>query len=397
MDGEVLLRVRGAGRRRRADLGAPSPRTSRARSGAGAHDPVRRPGRVSPSDPTGPTRRTSAGRCFHSTREAKADIERFGGHAGQVHRGRRHGRVRRAGRPRRRSRARGPRRTADPRRRWTSCAQTDPTCAVRVAVNTGEAMVSFGEGPQVGRGASPATSSTPHRGCRDWRRTVGGDRRVHTAGAVPRPLRGWRPSPPPRQGKSEPLQVWRVLGERSGPAVDARRPRSSAAGTRCVCSGSLRPGWSRPPPATSSPSWATRGWKDAARGRGPRATEGRARWLTGRCSAVRGVGDVRSHGRRGPGGRRGGRRGPARGTVREAARVRMPPASIRTRRTAGACCRSADDLGDAAGGGDGAATGTIAAVEVADAGRASSRPWPPRGRWSSGSRTCTGPTRSCSR
>jgi class 3 adenylate cyclase len=92
----------------------------------------------------------------------------------------------------------------------------DPQLAVRVAVNTGEAVVSFGTGPQVGEAvagdvvntASRMQSIAPRDSVVVGEETLGalGDR--FDVEALP---------PTAVKGKSEPLRVWRVVGERSAP------------------------------------------------------------------------------------------------------------------------------------------------------------------------------------
>ncbi|HET9724683.1 MAG TPA: adenylate/guanylate cyclase domain-containing protein [Actinomycetota bacterium] len=98
----------------------------------------------------------------------------------------------------------------------------DPQLAVRVAVNTGEAVVSFGAGPQVGEAvagdvvntASRMQSLAPHDS------VVVGETTLHALGdrfeveALP---------PATVKGKSEPLRVWRVVAERR-PSEPERLP-----------------------------------------------------------------------------------------------------------------------------------------------------------------------------
>jgi class 3 adenylate cyclase/tetratricopeptide (TPR) repeat protein len=95
--------------------------------------------------------------------------------------------------------------------------RTDPDLAVRVAVNTGEAMVSFGEGPQVGEAvagdvvntASRMQGLAPHGSVVIGESTLRAVRGAFEVEALP---------PATVKGKAEPLRVWRVMGERTSPA-----------------------------------------------------------------------------------------------------------------------------------------------------------------------------------
>jgi class 3 adenylate cyclase/tetratricopeptide (TPR) repeat protein len=97
----------------------------------------------------------------------------------------------------------------------------DPHLAVRVAVNTGEAVVSFGSGPQVGEAVAGDVVNTASRmqslAPRDS--VVVGEDTLYALGdrfeveALP---------PAAVKGKSEPLEVWRVVAERA-----AREPERS--------------------------------------------------------------------------------------------------------------------------------------------------------------------------
>ena len=177
--------------------------------------------------------------------------------------------------------------------------RTDPGLAVRVAVNTGEAMVSFGEGPQVGEAvagdvvntASRMQGLAPHGSVVIGESTLRAVRGLFDVEALP---------PATVKGKAEPLQVWRVLGERTAPAVtdapafvgrrhELRLLRTALRPGRGVLDGAPRHRRGRPGHG-----------QDAARGRGPRR-HGRSRAVADRAlPAVRRVGDRRSGGRRGP-------------------------------------------------------------------------------------------------
>jgi class 3 adenylate cyclase/tetratricopeptide (TPR) repeat protein len=95
----------------------------------------------------------------------------------------------------------------------------DPDIAVRIAVNTGEAIVSFGAGPQVGEAvagdvvntASRMQSLAPHDSVVIGEATLRAVRDRFDVEALP---------PATVKGKSEPLQVWRVLAERADVDLD---------------------------------------------------------------------------------------------------------------------------------------------------------------------------------
>jgi class 3 adenylate cyclase/tetratricopeptide (TPR) repeat protein len=92
--------------------------------------------------------------------------------------------------------------------------ERDPDLAVRVAVNTGEAVVSFGSGPQVGEAvagdvvntASRLQSIAPRNGIVVGETTARSVRAAFELAELP---------PARVKGKSEPLRVWRVLGPRA--------------------------------------------------------------------------------------------------------------------------------------------------------------------------------------
>ena len=95
----------------------------------------------------------------------------------------------------------------------------DPDIAVRIAVNTGEAIVSFGAGPQVGEAvagdvvntASRMQSLAPRDSVVIGEDTLRAVRDRFEVEALP---------PATVKGKSEPLQVWRVLAERAEVVID---------------------------------------------------------------------------------------------------------------------------------------------------------------------------------
>jgi class 3 adenylate cyclase/tetratricopeptide (TPR) repeat protein len=91
---------------------------------------------------------------------------------------------------------------------------TDPGLAVRIAVNTGEAVVTFGTGPQVGEAVAGDVVNTtsrmqalaPHGAVVIGERTLEAVRDLFDVEALP---------PAMVKGKIEPITVWRVLGERA--------------------------------------------------------------------------------------------------------------------------------------------------------------------------------------
>ncbi|HEX5951115.1 MAG TPA: adenylate/guanylate cyclase domain-containing protein [Actinomycetota bacterium] len=92
----------------------------------------------------------------------------------------------------------------------------DPQLAVRVAVNTGEAVVSFGAGPQVGEAVAGDVVNTASRmqslAPRDS--VVVGETTLRALGDT---FEVEALSPTAVKGKSEPLRVWRVVAERRAP------------------------------------------------------------------------------------------------------------------------------------------------------------------------------------
>jgi class 3 adenylate cyclase/tetratricopeptide (TPR) repeat protein len=99
--------------------------------------------------------------------------------------------------------------------------RADPDLAVRVAVNTGEAIVAFGSGPQVGEAvvgdvvntASRMQSLAPRGSVVVGEATAGRLRGLFDLEELP---------PASVKGKSEPLRVWRVVSQ--GPATGAPGP-----------------------------------------------------------------------------------------------------------------------------------------------------------------------------
>src|SRR3954468_16700801 len=99
--------------------------------------------------------------------------------------------------------------------------RVDPALAVRVAVNTGEAVVSFGSGPQVGEAvagdvvntASRMQGLAPHGSVVIGESTLRAVRDAFDVELLP---------PAVVKGKAEPPPVWRVPGELSGAAADVR-------------------------------------------------------------------------------------------------------------------------------------------------------------------------------
>jgi class 3 adenylate cyclase/tetratricopeptide (TPR) repeat protein len=98
--------------------------------------------------------------------------------------------------------------------------RVDPAIAVRVAVNTGEAVVTFGSGPQIGEAVAGDVVNTASRmqAVADRDGVVVGDSTRRSC----RDLFEFEEMPPfAVKGKAEPLRVWRVLGERLGGAATA--------------------------------------------------------------------------------------------------------------------------------------------------------------------------------
>jgi class 3 adenylate cyclase/tetratricopeptide (TPR) repeat protein len=95
----------------------------------------------------------------------------------------------------------------------------DPDLAVRIAVHTGEAVVSFGVGPQVGEAVAGDVVNTASR-----MQTLAEPDSVVIGETTLRAIRDRfdvESLPAARvKGKSEPLVVWRVVAERAGVAVE---------------------------------------------------------------------------------------------------------------------------------------------------------------------------------
>ncbi len=94
-----------------------------------------------------------------------------------------------------------------------------PDLAVRIAVNTGEAVVTFGSGPQVGEAVAGDVVNTASR-----MQGVAPRNGVVVGSLTHRATRDLfefeEMGPVSVKGKSEPLQVWRVMGERAqGPVA----------------------------------------------------------------------------------------------------------------------------------------------------------------------------------
>ncbi len=98
--------------------------------------------------------------------------------------------------------------------------ERDPDLRVRVAVNTGEAVVAFGEGPQVGEAVAGDVVNTASR-----MQALAPPGGVVIGEATYRRVRNHvvaEAMPPARvKGKADPVAVWRVLGERD-PSTVAR-------------------------------------------------------------------------------------------------------------------------------------------------------------------------------
>jgi len=96
----------------------------------------------------------------------------------------------------------------------------DPEIAVRIAVNTGEAVVAFGTGPQVGEAVAGDVVNTASRmqGLAPRDSVVIGEQ---TRRAVGDRFEVEELPPAMVKGKADPITVWRVIGERaSGPGED---------------------------------------------------------------------------------------------------------------------------------------------------------------------------------
>jgi tetratricopeptide (TPR) repeat protein len=236
--------------------------------------------------------------------------------------------------------------------------------AVRVAVNTGEAMVAFGEGPQVGEAvagdvvntASRMQGLAPHGSVVIGESTLRAVRGLFDVEALP---------PATVKGKAEPLQVWRVLGERTNPVV-AEAPAFVGRRHELRLLGQLfdrvvESSTGHLVTVVGDPGMGKTRLMDEVRA----ATEVRARWLTGRCLPY---GESVTF-------------APAADVVREVAGCAAADDPDRIRDALGslASALQQDDedgrrlqsvletIVGAPTGGDAGATGMIAAIEVADA------------------------------
>jgi len=99
----------------------------------------------------------------------------------------------------------------------------DPDLAVRIAVNTGEAVVSFGTGPQVGEAVAGDVVNTASRmqSLAPMNAVVIG---AETRRAVRDRFEVEAMPPVAVKGKSEPLEVWRVVAERAEAQAESERP-----------------------------------------------------------------------------------------------------------------------------------------------------------------------------
>jgi class 3 adenylate cyclase/tetratricopeptide (TPR) repeat protein len=106
--------------------------------------------------------------------------------------------------------------------------ERDPTLQIRVAVNTGEAVVALGEGPQVGEAVAGDVVNTAAR-----MQALAPPGGVVIGEATYRHVRdrvvAERLPPSMVKGKAEPIVVWQVLGERD-PATTARVTTTSFVG-----------------------------------------------------------------------------------------------------------------------------------------------------------------------
>lgn len=159
----------------------------------------------------------------------------------------------------------------------------DPQLAVRIAVNTGEAVVSFGSGPQVGEAVAGDVVNTASR-----MQSLAPRDAVVVGETTLRALRdGFEVealAPATVKGKSEPLRVWRVLGERE-PAV-AEAPTSTFVGRERELS-LLADLFERASGERSVQTVTVLGEPGLGKSRLVAELEvlvaARARWITGRC------------------------------------------------------------------------------------------------------------------
>ncbi len=99
--------------------------------------------------------------------------------------------------------------------------------AVRIGINTGEALVAIDAHPELVKALSPATSSIPRRGSsrRPRRRDSGRGRRRTVRRS---PMFEWDPLEPAElKGKAEPVPLWRPLAARARLGTDVIRHLST--------------------------------------------------------------------------------------------------------------------------------------------------------------------------
>ena len=159
----------------------------------------------------------------------------------------------------------------------------DPAIAVRIAVNTGEAMVSFGTGPQVGEAVAGDVVNTASRmqamAPRDGVLVGEATHRSCRARFDFEELAAMRV-----KGKAEPLRAWRVLGERVGgesaPAAPFVGRRQELALLRDLLARAVREGAAQLVTVIAEPGLGkTRILAEFRRGLGDDVV-----WLSGRCA-----------------------------------------------------------------------------------------------------------------
>ena len=277
------------------------------------------------------------------------------------------------------------------------------TCTCASRVNTGEAVVALDAAPvRRARAWSPATSSTRPRACRRPRRwTASSSARRPTA--RPSATIEYRDCEPVEaKGKAEPIPVWEALGARARYGVDVAQRGGAALvgrgrGARLAPRTALGARRAGADAAARHPRRRS-GHRQEPPGLGARAGGGR-RSGADRLLAPGAVAPVRRRRRLlGPGGDGQGAGGHPRDRLRggrrdEARRDRRRISSPTPRRRAGSRAHLRPPRRAACGGGRPAATD---ATRPSRPGGASSRHSPSGGRPCSSSRTCTGPTTTCS-
>lgn len=162
-------------------------------------------------------------------------------------------------------------------------AQADPNLAVRVAVHTGEAVVTFGQGPQVGEAVTGDVVNTASR-----MQSVAPRNAVVIGPATHRLTRGlfdFEELPAATvKGKAEPLLIWRVVGERIPSDGEESRPplvgrRHELALLREVFAGVERDGASGFVTVVGEPGIGKSRLIHEFR----QEVDGRAGWLVGTC------------------------------------------------------------------------------------------------------------------